>query len=327
MPTRAEAGGEAGDEAAHDAVEWATASLPPRRYLLAVSGGRDSMVLMTASARVRDDVCMVATFDHGTGPAATQAAALVEREASALGLPVISGQLNAPVSTEAEWRAARWRFLRGWAHDLRATVVTAHTMDDQLETVVMRVLRGAGARGLAAMYAPSPTCRPLLAVPRAVVAAYATARRVPFVEDPSNQSRAHLRNRVRLDLLPALLTARPDLGAELLTHSQEAAEWRAAVESVVDGLGVVETEPGRVAVPVASLATLDPRALAVLWPAIAGRAGVALDWRGTDRLAAFTSGARAGGEIPLSGGARVRRTATSFVVTATRTADATILRE
>lgn len=327
MATRAEAGGEGPSDWGRDAVELAAAALPPARYLLAVSGGRDSMALMAACARVRDDVCVVATFDHGTGAEATKAAALVEREATRLGFPVVSGQLDAPVSTEAEWRAARWRFLRGWARELRAVVVTAHTMDDQLETVVMRLLRGAGARGLAAMYAPSPICRPLLGVSRAAVAAYATAQRVPFIEDPSNQRRAHLRNRVRLDLLPALMVARPELGTELLAHSQEAAVWRAEVESLIDGLGVVVTEPGRVVVAAVALESLSTDQLAVLWPAIAGRVGVALDWRGTERLAAFTSGAHAGGEIPLSGGARVQRTATSFVLSATPTADATILRQ
>ena len=307
-------------------VEHAVRALPQGSYLLAVSGGRDSMALLDAFARWRADACAVATFDHGTGPVATAAAELVEAEATVRGLAVVSGKVEAGTPTEAAWRAARWRFLGGWARELGARVVTAHTRDDQLETVVIRALRGAGARGLAAMYAPSPIARPLLDVPRAVVAAYAAARDVRWAEDPSNAARAHLRNRVRLDLLPAFERAQPGFGAAMLDLSRRAARWRADVEALVDSL-LPTTVAEPVAIPDRSLAGLPADALAVLWQAIAGRAGIALDWRGTERLAAFTNDARAGQLVPLSGGARVRRTATSFVVEGASHANPTILSE
>src|SRR5450755_2479128 len=128
-------------------------ALPAARYLLAVSGGRDSMVLLDAFARFRTDAVAAATFDHGTGAAATKAARLVEVEGSKRSIPVVSGsRANAAGSDETVWRAARWEFLTGWAQELSATVVTAHTRDDQLETVVMRILRdprNTSARGLA----------------------------------------------------------------------------------------------------------------------------------------------------------------------------------
>ncbi|MBI1808975.1 MAG: hypothetical protein HYR75_03695, partial [Gemmatimonadetes bacterium] len=183
------------------------------------------------------------------------------------------------------------------------------------------------AHGLAAMYAPSAVARPLVDVPRARVAAYAASRGLPVADDPSNAGRAHLRNRVRLDLLPALERAHPGFGEEMLAVSRRAAAWRAGVEALVDRIVADGADPAsgadgrRAVVAAAALEGLPGEGLAILWPAIAGRAGVALDWRGTERLAAFTNDARSGQQVPLSGGVRVRRTATSFVLEAAPQAD------
>jgi tRNA(Ile)-lysidine synthase len=305
-------------------VTAAIRSLPRARYLLAVSGGRDSMVLLDAFSRFREDTVTAATFDHGTGPAAEKAAHLVELEGARRSVAVVSGRrVNVPDSGEAEWRAARWEFLVGWARELSAVVVTAHTRDDQLETVVMRVLRDprhTSARGLAAMYARSAIARPLLDVSRADITAYAAALNVRYVDDPSNLDRAHLRNRVRLDLLPALERAHPGFGDEMVAVSRSAAAWRESVERVVDTLGAELLPP--LVVPVGALADLPADALAILWPAIAARTGIALDWRGTERLVAFTKDSRPGGKIQLSGGAEVGRTAATFVVRASAAAEA-----
>lgn len=295
-------------------------ALPSGRYLLAVSGGRDSMVLLDAFAACRADAVAVGTFDHGTGPATERAARLVETEASLRMVPVVSGRrAHTDVTGEAAWRAARWTFLSEWAEELSATVVTAHSLDDQLETIVMRVLRDprhTSARGLAAMYARSAIARPLLDVRRSAIAAYAAANEVRYIDDPSNLDRAYLRNRVRLDLLPALEGACPDLGAELIGIARRAAIWRESVERVVDTLGIQLLPP--LVVPLDSLHGLSPEALAVLWPAIAGRARVVLDWRGTERVVAFTRTGKTGGKIPLSGGAEVERTASTLVLRSPR---------
>ena len=297
-------------------VSAAVRRLPPDRYLLAVSGGRDSMVLLDAFARFRSDAIAAATFDHGTGPAATKAARLVEAEGTRRKLAVVSGRREGGgESGEAAWRAARWEFLTGWAKELSATVVTAHTLDDQLETVVMRVLRdprNTSARGLAAMYSRSSVVRPLIDVRRADVAAYAGSHEVRFLDDPSNLSTVHLRNRVRLHLLPALERAHPGFGDEMIGLSRAAAAWRESVERIIDTLDVRLLPP--LVVPVES--GLPAGSLAVLWPAIAARAGVALDWRGTERIVAFTLAGRPGGKIPLSGGAELSRTASTFVLRA-----------
>jgi tRNA(Ile)-lysidine synthase len=279
------------------------------------------MVLLDAFSRFRNDAVAAATFDHGTGPAAAKAARLVEREGSKRSIPVVSGRrANTPGSDEAVWRAARWEFLAGWAKELSATVVTAHTRDDQLETVVMRILRdprNTSARGLAAMRVRSPVARPMLNIGRAEIVAYAASGEVSFVEDPSNASRDHARNRIRLDLLPAFERAVPGFGAELLALSRRAADWRESVESLVDSMDMKHLSSTTVVLPVDRLADLPPGSLAILWPAIAARAGIALDWRGTERLVEFTSASQPGRKIPLSGGAEVERTVATFVVRAT----------
>ncbi|HEX6052397.1 MAG TPA: tRNA lysidine(34) synthetase TilS [Gemmatimonadaceae bacterium] len=287
-----------------------------RPLVLAVSGGRDSMVMLHAvhqalSAPVpqarRAPSVRVATFDHGTGPAAATATALVAEEASRLGLSVCVGHAPTRGKTEAEWRAARWSFLRSVTPN-GGTIVTAHTHDDHVETVVMRALRGAGARGLAGL-APASTAiaRPLLHVSRATVAHYAEMNAVPYIDDPSNQSRAHLRNRVRLDLLPAVRALRPRFEGEMAMLADRAAALRADVDRVVGRYLVHGPATEGFLVARDELTTYDSAALSVLWPAIAARAGVTLDRRGTLRLTQFTKVGAPGARMQLSGGVEVYR--------------------
>jgi tRNA(Ile)-lysidine synthase len=302
----------------HRALE----ALPRGRYLLAISGGRDSMVLLEAMHRWhRDQIAAVATFDHGTGVAARRAAALVARTAEQRELPVVSGRSGAATPrTEAAWRTARWAFLRAWAEEFGARVVTAHTRDDQVETVVLRILRGSGARGLAGMsdgFAPTagPTpVRPLLTLPRDALAAYARERGVQYVVDPSNADRLHQRNRVRHDLLPALEAATPGFRAWCLSLSERAAAVRALSERVVDGMAPSRNVDGTLVVRAAALEGLAGNEWRALWPALAARANVVMDRRGIERASEWAPHAAPGAEIPLAGGARIARTASTFVI-------------
>ncbi len=300
------------------AVLGALAALPRGRWVLAVSGGRDSMVLLHAMARARaHEVAAVATFDHGTGPAARRAVALVEATAESLLLPAVTGEAAAGgPRTEAAWRAARHRFLDAWAAELDATVVTAHTRDDQVETVVQRLLRGAGPRGLAGMLVGG-RARPFVRVPRATLADWAAAHRVPFVEDPSNQALAHQRNRVRHELLPALERAAPGFADWCWSLGERSAAWRDALAAVVTGCGVRTLGDGSVVVPAAPFAGCVAAEWAILWPEIAARAGVVMDRRGIERAAAWAPVAKPGQVIPLSGDARLSRTRSTFVVVGT----------
>ncbi|MES3033927.1 MAG: tRNA lysidine(34) synthetase TilS [Gemmatimonadota bacterium] len=279
-----------------------------RPAVLAVSGGADSM-LMAAALHAADpsQVLALATFDHGTGAAAAAAVEAVRAWGSSRGIRVHVGQARDLPRTEAAWRSARWTFLRELAAEHDAPVATAHTEDDQAETVFMRLLRGSGVRGLAGLLAPSTVLRPLLHLTRVEVRALAVRAEVPFINDPSNADLRHLRNRVRLELLPALERVTPGFRAWLLRVGREAAAWRADVARAADlhWRPAVESERGIARVPRdrRRLPTADEAAL--FWPEVAGRLGIPLDRRGTARLASFTTKLETGLQMPLSGGVRV----------------------
>ncbi|MGI8547307.1 MAG: tRNA lysidine(34) synthetase TilS [Gemmatimonadaceae bacterium] len=280
-----------------------------RPWLLAVSGGVDSMVMLDAASAVlcgRD--ITVATFDHGTGPSAAAAAELVQQTAARARIRCVRGAAPAHEmghGTEAEWRRQRWQFLNDAAARARARVVTAHTRDDQIETVFMRVLRGAGARGLAGLEASSPVLRPLLDISRSDILCYAAGRKTTFVTDPSNLDRRHLRNRVRLDLLPAVEARRPQFGLELLGIARRAADWRAQIEAIALTFPMMTDHAGTHSFARRSLRDYPHTSLQVLWPPLAARAGIIMDRRGTERLAKFTIEGETGQAVQLAGGVEV----------------------
>jgi tRNA(Ile)-lysidine synthase len=285
------------------------------RVVLAVSGGLDSMVLLdAAAASIAHERLIVATYDHGTGPAAKAARALVERSAATLGIRCVGARATRALSSEAELRDARWSFLDRVAEDKCAVVCTAHTADDQIETVLMRVLRGAGARGLAGLYAASEVLRPFVRLRRRDLARYARAQGLTWVEDPSNDSPRYLRNRIRHHLLPALRRVHPSIDGELLRSARKAARWRAEVESfAAERVHTRVAVAGRALdVEAASLTGYDAAGLSILWPVIASRVGVTLDRRGTARLSEFTASARVGSSIQLSGRWEVVRSRDAF---------------
>jgi tRNA(Ile)-lysidine synthase len=287
------------------AIETSVQRLLARRsrLVLAVSGGPDSAVLLDAVARMRGPQhrITVASVDHGTGAAATEATARAVANAARFGLPAMSERLTLSRPGEAAWREARWAFLRRVAALEDANVVTGHTRDDQVETVVMRLLRGAGARGLAGLYAPSAVERPLLSHSRQEVLDYARHRGVEFIEDPTNTSLAYLRNRVRLHLLPAIRATFLDFEPDILRIAQEAADLRARVDALSEEF-VLEPHPGALlAIDASGLAELPDDSLRLLLPALVARAGITIDRRGLVRLGdVIRSGAGTRGQ--LSGG-------------------------
>jgi tRNA(Ile)-lysidine synthase len=159
------------------------------------------------------------------------------------------------------------------------------------------------------LYAESEIVRPLIRLTRRDLARYARAQGLAWVEDPSNGSSRYLRNRVRHDLLPALRHVRIGIDADLLAIARKAARWRADVETYVSNEIDIRTFPEMAGLDVcaAPLSSRSSTELCILWPAIAGHAGLALDRRGTVRLAEFTRDGRVGSRIQLSGGWEVTR--------------------
>lgn len=298
--------------------EVARALAPSPRVILAVSGGLDSMTLLDAVAHTAPErVRAVAVYDHRTGSAARRAVRHVRTTAASLGLPLRVGVApRALPAREAAWRDARWRFLRDVAREHGAQVVTGHTRDDQVETIFMRVLRDSGARGLAALHAGAGVVRPLLSFTRADLETYAVECSLAWVDDPSNASLVHARNRARLELLPALERARPGLTETLLSVSNRAWMLRQDVDRWLDANVASRVGANDAALEVArsSLASYDADHLRLLWPALASRVGLALDRRGTERLAAFTITCRPGARVPLSGRFEAVRLGETLVV-------------
>ncbi|WP_026850496.1 tRNA lysidine(34) synthetase TilS [Gemmatimonas phototrophica] len=277
--------------------------------VLAVSGGRDSMALLHAMARwAPGRIAAVATFDHATGSYATEAASLVAAQARRLGLTVVRERARATGRSEAAWRDARWSFLRRVARGFKARVVTAHTRDDQLETIVMRALRSSGARGLAALAAPTSVLRPWLGVSRAELARWVESEGLSYLEDPMNASRDFLRGRVRHELLPAIAQAAPAFAEAMLAIGERAAQWRRDVERHLDSCGVSLNADGtRLTVPTRVLEQTTAEGQAVLWPALCARVGVTLNANGTREAVRFTMSRRSGAHISLAGGATIAR--------------------
>jgi tRNA(Ile)-lysidine synthase len=196
--------------------------------LLAVSGGPDSIALMHALAAWAGTrggpPLQVATVDHGLRPGSRDEAAAVGGQAAALGLAHAvlpwADRPREPISQDAA-RRARYRLLVGHAHLVGAErLLTAHTLDDQAETVLMRLAAGSGLTGLAGMAGTGRTdgivhLRPFLGILKARLVATCLARGWPFVEDPSNADERFARARWRR-LGPAL--AAEGLGPERLAR-------------------------------------------------------------------------------------------------------------
>ncbi|HXG48077.1 MAG TPA: tRNA lysidine(34) synthetase TilS, partial [Methylomirabilota bacterium] len=208
-----------------------------QRILVAVSGGLDSQVLLHLLHRLapaRGWRLVVAHFHHGLrGRASDADEALVRRTAEQLRLPCLVGHGQVRkladeegLSVEMAARRLRHDFLARAALRRRCPVVAlAHHADDQVELFFLRLLRGAGAEGLAGMgwTSPSPArpevrlVRPLLDVPKSALRQFAELARLPFREDRSNASFEALRNRLRHEVLPLLKrTCQPALERVIL---------------------------------------------------------------------------------------------------------------
>ena len=198
--------------------------------VLAVSGGPDSTALLYGAAGMASDRgwrLTVAHLDHGLRETSAEEAAAVAANAAGMGLPAEVRRVEVAELANSEHRSledagrqARYRFLEELAAALgaEALIATAHTADDAAETVLLRLARGSGLRGLRGIPARrGRIVRPLLHARRAVLRAALDAAGIAHFIDPSNANLAHTRNRVRAELLPALERLNP-AAVEVLTR-------------------------------------------------------------------------------------------------------------
>jgi tRNA(Ile)-lysidine synthase len=250
--------------------------------VVAVSGGPDSTALLWGllALPVKErPALVVAHFSHGLRPRAEpREAILVERIVARWGIPMVHGVANMARrrrgSLEAAARDDRYAFLLEMAHQHGAKgIVLGHTLDDQAETVLLRLTRGTGLRGAGAMAewtprgdeeSPVALFRPLLEVTRQeTVEACAEAGLTPL-QDPSNRSLAFSRNRVRLKVLPELERLNPEVRSALAHYAALAQQDHALLDSLARSavLGKEQRAGGAITWPRRLLAEM-PHPLAV----------------------------------------------------------------
>jgi tRNA(Ile)-lysidine synthase len=177
----------------------------PGKYILAVSGGADSMVLMHIFARQSHKAgfqLIVAHFDHGMREESTSDRKFVARAATRLTLPFVYAEGKLGNGSEAVARDARL----GWLESMRiehgaVAIATAHHADDLLETSILNLSRGSGRRGLAPMQ-DGPILRPLIRLTRSQLRDFAKAHQITWQEDQTNADISNPRNFLRHNLLP-----------------------------------------------------------------------------------------------------------------------------
>ena len=233
--------------------------------IVAVSGGADSVALLHAMARLRPSASqarlVVAHVDHGVrGPASAADAQFVEREAQKLSLPFYLGSGSHEPGAEAapsesSLRELRYRCLREAAQTHGARyLVTGHTLDDQIETVLFRIFRGTGLRGLTGI----PTfrklsdeltlVRPMLAVSRAQTHAYVKKLGRNHQVDASNDDSRYTRNFLRNELLPLARKKFPDIDQAIARLTEAAQDHQNSMPQLVavasESISTIENRDG-----------------------------------------------------------------------------------
>ena len=218
------------------------------RILVGVSGGIDSMFLLSQLYELEQPV-MAAVFNHGLRLEAEEECDFVESFCSEREIPCVRGKADVRsyaaaknMGIEAAARELRYQFLFKTASENECkAVATAHHENDQAETILMHILRGAGIDGLCGMrpysflkeYSESiPLIRPLLNISREEIEKYAAEIDMPYREDRSNDDPSYLRNRIRKELLPQL---KADYNPQIVSSLCRLAKSAAADKELLDG--------------------------------------------------------------------------------------------
>ncbi len=175
-----------------------------RTYVVAVSGGVDSVALLDMLVKRGEAALIVAHFDHGIRSDSASDRKFVQDLAAKYGLQFVydEGNLGAGAS-EATARDARYAFLRRIKQATGADwIITAHHEDDVLETAIINMIRGTGRKGLGSLRSTDEIYRPLLNTPKSELLSYARENGLEWREDSTNADAKYLRNYVRHNILP-----------------------------------------------------------------------------------------------------------------------------
>ena len=264
--------------------------------VVAVSGGLDSCVLLHLlrfAARPPSLDLVVAHFDHRMRGSSADDALWVGGLCRAWDVPVRVGRADAVLPSEEAARTARYEFLEAVRLEFGGRLVlTGHHADDQAETVLFRLLRGTGVRGLGGIPVRREPAlfRPLLSFWREELEAYAERARLSWREDPSNREVRYARNALRMRVLPDVERlvasgARRALVRLAGLAREDEAGWESLLPELLRPLGL-EEEDGRISVDRVELARLHPAVRARVLRVLVGRMGLTLDETGT-RLELF----------------------------------------
>jgi tRNA(Ile)-lysidine synthase len=237
--------------------------------VVAVSGGPDSLALLHALVRLAPELDLslhVAHFDHRIREGSASDAAFVGRTAARLGLPATlraadTNDTPKGLSPEEVARERRYAFLEEVADSVGASrVATGHTLDDQAETVLMRVVTGTGVRGLGGIWPiRGRIVRPLIDARRAETEAFCRALRLKPRRDPTNSDTRFLRNAVRAELLPVIEKRFNARAVEALGRLADLArEDDALLDEIATSSLTLEPVEGGWRIPIESLRRLDP---------------------------------------------------------------------
>jgi tRNA(Ile)-lysidine synthase len=285
----------------------ATLPLPPGSGLVAVSGGPDSVALLDLMIQTQDLhglKLVVAHADHGIHPDSRRVADQVRALATSYGLPFETEQLSLGASAgETLARTRRYAWLEEVRLRLGAAIIfTAHHADDQVETVLMRVLSGSGPAGLAGM-APvrGKVVRPLLPFSHVELVRHIEERNLQAWLDPANVDPRHLRSWIRARLLPQLRERLPEVDASLQGVSRQAASDRAAWDAILDRLPGLDlrAENEGISVAASSLGDYDSALTQAVILALARRVGCRLGPSRIGRVLDLLHGGMSGARVPL----------------------------
>jgi tRNA(Ile)-lysidine synthase len=285
-------------------------ALPSRRLLVAVSGGSDSIALLDLLASCRADLALelaVAHVDHGIDPDSATVAERVRVLAARYGTPLLLRSL-ALGSGASETAARRGRYAALDALRLEAgagLVATGHHADDQVETVLMRVLAGSGPAGLAGIGAVSGhLVRPLLAFRQADLARHVHALGLEPWEDPANRDPRHLRSWLRTEVLPPLRSRIPQLERNLAGLAEQGRINREGWAALLASLPELELEVGAGVASIVAhpLAGYDSKLALCLMMALGREVGVPLGPARAQRLLDLVARGGSGSSLPVGGG-------------------------
>lgn len=267
------------------------------KYVVAVSGGVDSVVLLDVLAKHPDLKLIVAHFDHGIRQDSSKDREFVAGIAKKYNLSFVyeEGKLGAKASEE-QARKARYDFLETVRIKHKAdAIITAHHQDDVLETICINILRGTKRKGLSSLTNTTTLQRPLLEYSKQEILQYAKLHNLQWREDTTNAEHKYLRNKIRHTVIPNLTD---DQKHQLITTYKQAKDINKQADALLDGLGAAQEKLAKKLV----LATDHQLACEIIAHWLRAQGLPAFDSKIVERLVVSAKTLQPGKQVPIYGG-------------------------